>query len=141
MAGTLIPGEIEGTPYDGNNFSEASLDSTVTIGGPDNSLICDRTGFKIRVSEGLRTEWDGKMVRAKSWEPRHPQDFIRARASDDSKGSPRPEPEDLYIADLYPDGQIPGVSPPAAIDPTVEEFQASLDYSDSRNSQYKALIP
>jgi len=44
-----------------------------------NYLICDRTGFRVPVSEGLVEEWTGAMVRKSSWEPRHPQDFVRSR--------------------------------------------------------------
>jgi hypothetical protein len=64
---------------------------------PSNYEICDRTGF--RVPRGtLKREWNGLMVRPQSWEPRHPQDFVRA-TSDRQRGSPRPEQTDTFIAD------------------------------------------
>ena len=69
-----------------------------------NYLICDRTGFKIPVEEGLVEEWNGRMVRRKSWEPRHPLDVIRARGESKRDGSPRPEPQDQFIEDLYASG-------------------------------------
>lgn len=57
--------------------------------------ICDRTGF--RVMRGtLIKQWDGAMVRPKSWEARHPQDFVRG-VPEHQKGSPRPEQEDQFI--------------------------------------------
>lgn len=41
-------------------------------------VICERCGFRYRKSE-MRKEWTGLLVCAKNcWEPRHPQDFLRA---------------------------------------------------------------
>jgi hypothetical protein len=57
-----------------------------------NYLICDRTGFKIDRHEGLKKEWTGALVRKESWEPRHPQDYVRS-PHEHSRGSPRPEQE------------------------------------------------
>lgn len=68
---------------------------------PSNDEICDRTGFKVPRGT-LRKEWNGAMVRPESWEPRHPQDFVRARP-EHPKGSPRPEQPDVFIQD---DGQV-----------------------------------
>ncbi|MDE2468977.1 MAG: hypothetical protein KGL35_09600 [Bradyrhizobium sp.] len=42
----------------------------------DWNTICDRTGFKIKASDGA-FEWNGGFVRGKSYEERHPQDFVR----------------------------------------------------------------
>jgi hypothetical protein len=64
---------------------------------PNNYLICDRTGFRVSVKEGLKKEWTGKMVRKESWEPRHPQDLNRGRATERERGSPRPEQSDNFI--------------------------------------------
>lgn len=64
---------------------------------PSNNLICDRTGFKVSVKEGLRKEWTGRMVRKESWEPRHPQDFYRGKSREKQKGSERPEQEDVFL--------------------------------------------
>lgn len=64
---------------------------------PSNDEICDRTGFKVPRGT-LRKTWDGLMVRPQSWEPRHSQDFVRPRP-EHPKGSPRPEPEDVFIED------------------------------------------
>ena len=41
------------------------------------NAICDRCGFQYK-SGDLRREWDGLMVCRSCWEPRHPQDFIKA---------------------------------------------------------------
>jgi len=40
----------------------------------DTNTICDRSGFKCKLSE-CRTEWNGLLVRADFWEPRQPQDL------------------------------------------------------------------
>jgi hypothetical protein len=67
--------------------------------GEDNALICDRTGFRVPVSTGLKREWTGNYVRPQSWEPRHPMDFMRARTTERGGGSIRPEPADVFIED------------------------------------------
>jgi len=68
-----------------------------------NYLICDRSGFRVRVSEGLVDTWDGLKVRRQDWEPRHPQDFVRS-VPESSSGSMRPEQTDRFITDEYPNG-------------------------------------
>lgn len=59
--------------------------------------ICDRTGFKVKV-EAAQEEWTGATVRKQSWEPRHPQDQIRAIRDDQSVPDPNPEGEDYYLS-------------------------------------------
>jgi hypothetical protein len=71
--------------------------NTNTISVASNYEICDRTGFRVPVGE-LVKEWNGSMVRRKSWEARHPQDFVRGRP-EHPRGSPRPEQADTFIAD------------------------------------------
>ena len=93
-------------PVAGSAFLDGSTDVGLTAAdqpqndsateGVTNYLICDRTGFRIPVAEGLRTEWTGRMVRRQSWEPRHPQDYVRG-SPERIKGSPRPEPDDAFI--------------------------------------------
>lgn len=70
--------------------------NTTASAEASNNLICDRTGFRIRVSEGLKEEWTGAKVRADSWEPRQSLDFARPTARDQRKGSPRPEQKDVF---------------------------------------------
>lgn len=60
------------------------------------SAICDRCGLEYN-SDQLKTEWTGLMVCAPCWEPRHPQDFIRARPEKIVPPWTRPEPEDTFI--------------------------------------------
>ena len=64
---------------------------------PSYYLICDRSGFKVKPSEGLKEEWNGLMVRASDWEARHPQDLIRGKP-EQQKGSPRPEQTDVHLS-------------------------------------------
>lgn len=81
---------IEGTP------SDLFPSNPDVVPVPDNNLVCDRTGFMVTVEEGLKKEWTGAMVRKESYEPRHPQDFVRARP-ERTVGSPRPEQPDLFL--------------------------------------------
>jgi hypothetical protein len=62
------------------------------------NVICDRTGFKIKSTQA-RKEWTGRVVRVESWEPRHPQDFLRSFQDDQSVPDPRPRPADRFLAD------------------------------------------
>ena len=41
------------------------------------NALCDVCGFKFK-SHDLRLRWDNMMVCRADWEPRHPQDFLRA---------------------------------------------------------------
>ena len=45
-----------------------------TFSPNDSNSICDRTGFKIKLSETERT-WEGWFVIPEAWAPRQPQDF------------------------------------------------------------------
>lgn len=40
----------------------------------DSNTICDRTGFKVKLSDVAPT-WEGYFVISRAWEPRQPQDF------------------------------------------------------------------
>jgi len=70
--------------------------------GPTNYEICERTGFRVKPGE-LVEEWNGVMVRQRSFEHRHPQDFVRS-SSEKLEGSKRPEQDDRFVSDLYPTG-------------------------------------
>jgi len=113
MSGTTIPGEPSGSPYDPNiptgtdtpydpaalhNFDSTTLDSDQEIGFSDQYLICDRSGFRITVAEGLRETWDKLKVRVESWERRQPLDFVRTKSESNQKGSSRPEQDDVFLA-------------------------------------------
>jgi hypothetical protein len=59
--------------------------------------IDDRTGFAVR-TERTSKEWDGTIVAREDAEPRHPQDFVRARRDNMRVPDPRPEPADQFQA-------------------------------------------
>jgi hypothetical protein len=86
-----------------STFSTLAADgpqNTNTFDGVSNDEICDRTGFKVPRGT-LRKEWSGAMVRPQSYDRRHPQELVRARA-EHPKGSPRPEQPDSFIMDDEP---------------------------------------
>lgn len=62
----------------------------------DNAAICDRCGFKMKVSK-LKKEWTGLEVCHSCWEPRHPQDFVHGVKDDPSVPVVRPEQKDIEI--------------------------------------------
>lgn len=64
----------------------------------DHYVYCDRCGFKTRRSQARRT-WDGLLVCAADWEPRHPQDMVRPRAERQAIKDARPEPEWVFLGD------------------------------------------
>lgn len=61
------------------------------------NCICERTGFKVK-SSGVRREWTNQTVRNKSWEARHPQDFLRAKADRQAVEGATGEAEDTFLA-------------------------------------------
>lgn len=61
-----------------------------------NYVICDRTGFKIRV-EDARREWNGQLVHKSVFERRHPQDFVRAKPDKQGVAVSRPEQPRAYV--------------------------------------------
>lgn len=62
----------------------------------DHYRICDVCGFKMRASE-TRKRWDGVIVCEADWEPRHPQDYVKARPDRQRVAQPRPEPPDVFL--------------------------------------------
>ena len=60
------------------------------------AAICDRCGFRFP-SDQLKREWTGSMVCVPCWEPRHPQDFVRAIPDHQSPPWVRPPPEDSFV--------------------------------------------
>src|SRR5690606_14401946 len=55
----------------------------------DYLCVCDRSGMTFWRSQ-MRKEWTGLLVYEGFWEPRHEQDFIRARREDFSIPDARP---------------------------------------------------
>ncbi len=82
--------------FGGNLFDADVFNVDATKDHADNYLICERTGFRVSVAEGLKREWNGLLVRKESYEPRNAQDFVRG-LSEQQKGSPRPEQADVFL--------------------------------------------
>lgn len=80
----------------------------------DNWLICDICGFKIRASQS-RSTWEGRIVCEADWEPRHPQDFVRAKKDKIVADVIRAEPTDTFLTDnsIPPSDPYPPVVAPA----------------------------
>jgi hypothetical protein len=62
----------------------------------DSNGICDCCGFKFKQSQ-LRKRWDGAMVCKADWEPRHPQDFVKARPERNNVKNARPGAEPRFV--------------------------------------------
>jgi len=60
--------------------------------------IDDRSGFRVPASE-TRKEWNGAIVDRRSYDARHPQDFVRARVDKQRVPDPRPRPPDVFVDD------------------------------------------
>lgn len=61
-------------------------------------FICDVDGMAY-YSEDKRIKWDGAVVHKDNWEPRHPQELIKAVREDTSIKDARPEAEDVFITE------------------------------------------
>ena len=61
-------------------------------------MICDRCGFKTRRSD-MRKTWDNLWVCKDDWEPRHPQDFVKAKYDRQRVPVARTEPENYFVSD------------------------------------------
>lgn len=66
----------------------------------EHKVSCQRC-FKEVLSSKARKEWTGLIICKSCWEPRHPQDFVRARPDNQSaKGLISPEPEETYVTGI-----------------------------------------
>lgn len=61
------------------------------------NAICDLCGRKYKSGE-LRSNWKKQMVCTRCWEPRHPQDFVRARPDNMQVPWSRPEQADNFAS-------------------------------------------
>ena len=59
------------------------------------NVICDRCGIKYKADE-LKKEWQGLMVCATCWEPKHPQDLIKSVQDQRPKAYYRPAGSDEF---------------------------------------------
>ena len=64
----------------------------------DNNAICDNCGRKKKASS-LKKTWDGFYVCSDHWEPRHPQDFVRAVRDDQTVKLNRPAVDPVFVGE------------------------------------------
>jgi hypothetical protein len=62
----------------------------------DANAICDRCGF-YKYQSQLRKEWTGAMTCKECWDPRHPQDFVKARPERNNVKDARPGAEPWFV--------------------------------------------
>lgn len=85
--------------------------------------ICDSCGFQFR-AEDLKETWDNRWVCNEDYEPRHPQDFLRAkeekisveqpiRPDDTSNVGTAPSTDPTVPLDFTPDAADPSTVIPA----------------------------
>lgn len=60
------------------------------------NIIDDVSGRKVKASK-VRLRWDGLYTTKENWEPRHPQEFLRARTDNMSVPFSRPVSSDMFI--------------------------------------------
>ena len=80
------------------------------VGGPGSyNAICDVCGLKYKASDLLK-RWDGLMVCKFDWEPRHPQEFIRAKHDNAPLPFTRPDSDGIDVGPTYDCSVIDEVS-------------------------------
>ncbi len=63
----------------------------------DNLVICDICGKRAYRSKMKKT-WDNLITHPKCYDPRHPQELIKARKDKVSVRDPRPEGQDVFLS-------------------------------------------
>ena len=66
------------------------------------TTVCDLSGFTVNKGEIMRKTWDGYSVLERFWEPRHPQDMVRAKPERTEPKQGKPRPDDEFIDILAP---------------------------------------
>src|SRR6185369_11139679 len=61
--------------------------------------ICDRTGFTV-MSNTTAEQWNGIVVRKRSFEARHPQEFVRGKGDKQTVPMPRPRQVGEFVGPL-----------------------------------------
>ena len=84
----------------------------------DYNATCHECGHKFKAST-LKRHWQGYYVCPEHWEPRHPQDFVKAVADVQTPPWSQPEPADVFIytCTLAGSSAIPGQSIPGCMIP------------------------
>lgn len=82
------------TPYTANIGTEIANPGASTSVA-NNYEQCDFSGFR-QLPGSLKMTWNKHAVRKKSWEERHPQDYVKSRA-EKLRGPRRPEQDDRFV--------------------------------------------
>lgn len=84
----------------------------------DFNAVCYECGRK-RKASSLRRHWQGYYVCPEHWEPRQPQDFVRALPDVQTPPWAQPMPADVFVAMCTPNGAsaVPGEAEPGCAYP------------------------
>jgi hypothetical protein len=85
----------------------------------DNNAVCFECGRKFKASQ-LKRHWQGYWVCEKHWEPRQPQDFVRAVPEKITPPWTQPMPADNFVLFCSPadSSSIPGLALPGCMVPS-----------------------
>ena len=72
----------------------------------DWNSVCYECGMKFKASS-LKRHWQGYYVCPEHWEPRQPQDFVRAQADTQTPPWAQPQPADTDSIGRYADCAVP----------------------------------
>ena len=64
-------------------------------------VTCDECGF-VYYASVMRKRWDGALVDSRCWEPRHPQDFVKAKKDPLALSFSRPQVTTSAIDNTIP---------------------------------------
>ena len=70
----------------------------------DYNAVCFECGRKRKAST-MKKHWQGHMVCPEHWEPRHPQDFVRAGKAETPPAWTQPMPEDVFVDNGIPQAE------------------------------------
>jgi hypothetical protein len=84
----------------------------------DWNAVCYQCGRKFKAST-MRRQWQGYWVCSEHWEPRQPQDFVRAIPDNPTPPWVQPQPVDTFGRMCSPNGvsAVPGSMIPGCIIP------------------------
>lgn len=87
--------------------------------------VDDRTGFPQR-AERTREEWTGMIVGRRVWEPRQPQDKVRAVPDFQAAPKPRPLSQNTFVGPYYVQVGSAGAPIGATVVPLVDTSRLSV---------------
>ena len=94
------------------------------------NLVCDRCSKKIKAQEA-KHEWTGLIVCGDCWEPRHEQDFVRAKQDKITVPFSRPIPELVFTnVNFCTLWTIQGVADQGTADCSQADLDIDLNWND-----------